>query len=262
MLSSGWLIAGLGAGALIFGIVVALIPRMGVRAPSPGDPAEGVAIFCGGLRWFGLRWGLRSVPEGLRKAGFRGRVIYWPWHEGWRLWNTPVLWDAALHERQTRRIAAYINAFRQKYPDSPVHLLGCSAGGWIAAKAVERLPEELRIQSLTLLSAAVDPQRDLSNVLSHLDGVLLNCSSYCDFIILGAGTILFGTGDRRHTASCGLMGFAGPSAQDSRVEELRWSPRMVLSGRYGGHASATPPGFIARYVAPRILHRRPDPRGN
>lgn len=217
-----------------------------------GDERLGLTLFAGGLRWFGMRWGFSTLPKGLRRAGFAGKVVYWPWHGRWTglPWpSVPALCDSPLHQRQAQAMADYLADYRRRYPQAPLYVMGCSAGGWIAWRVLELLPPEVTVDGVALLSAAVDPGRDLTAGLAHVRGVVVNTFSYLDCLILGLGTLVVGTGDRRHTPACGMVGLKG---NDGRVVNLPWRPGMIFSGKLGGHVTATPPAFIARYVAPLL----------
>lgn len=235
--------------------VIAVLIRVGSLRVREGDEARGLAILCGGLRWFGGRWGLRCVPTGLRKGGFEGKYIYWPWHGrcGPGL-NLSDIWNTDLHERHAREIADYIADYKRRHPAAPVYVLGCSAGGQVALRAIELLPDGLSVDAAALLSPAVSPRRDVTGVLAHIDGMLVNSCSRLDFAILGLGTLVVGTGDRKRSASAGMVGLR---TDDERVVNLFWRPSMVFTGRMGGHNSCMAPAFIARYVAPLMGIARP-----
>jgi len=253
----------LGLGAILTVLAaLAVGPRMLARPDRGGDPRQGLAVLCGGLRWLGVRWGRRSVPAGLRRAGFAGKFIYWPWHSGLEGWLVlPALLNRDRAERRARRLAVFLARRHRAIPDRPIWLLGVSAGGFQALRALELLPPEARVRSAALLSAAVDPGRNLAAGLSHLDGPLVSSSSALDFVVLGLGTLIFGTADRKHAAAAGMVGVR--AGGDRRLVELRWRPAMILSGRWGGHATCTPPAYIARYVAPAIrIGNRPGERYN
>ena len=241
-------------GVAVWVAAMSLGARLMFRA-DPGDGSAGLAILAGGLRWFGVRWGLRSVPTGLRKAGFAGKFVYWKWHEAWRGWLViPALRNRSLIERHAARIAACITEYIRTHPGAPVYVLGCSGGGFVALRALELLGDDVQVASAALLSAAFDPRRDLAAALSHTRGPLVVTASPLDFIVLGAGTLLFGNPDGRHCAGVGMKGPA--DAASDKLVCIRWRPAMILSGRLGGHPSATPPAFIARYVAP-VMGIRP-----
>ncbi|MBL7134095.1 MAG: hypothetical protein ISS78_08355 [Phycisphaerae bacterium] len=240
------------AGAILIVIVIlALAPRMRLRRDGGGDRSGGLVVFVGGLRWLGVRWGLRSIPAGLRKANFAGKIIYWNWHEPvLGLFCLSVYGNRRKIEAEARRLACFLADERRQNPRWPLYVMGCSAGGYVTLRALELLPDGVKVDSAGLLSPAVDPGRDLRPALAHIWGRLVNSSSPLDWIVLGLGTWVFGTTDGRRSASAGMVGFAGQDGHGAI--EIRWRPRMILSGRLGGHTSCSPPGFITKYVAPAM----------
>ena len=235
---------------LVFVIeAVGLACRMLLRPDAGGDPRRGVAILAGGLRFFGFRWGLRSVPAGLRKAGFGGKFMYWPWHSGLDGWLIlPALLDRNRTERRATRLSSFIERRYRSDPSRPIYLFGVSAGGYVVLRAIELLPDDVRVQSAALLSSAVAPRHDLTAALSHVQGRLINSYSVLDFVILGAGTAVFGTPQGKHTFAAGMVGLRRPT--DPKVLQLAWRPWMILTGRLGGHSSCSPPSYLARYIMP------------
>jgi pimeloyl-ACP methyl ester carboxylesterase len=213
-----------------------------------------LAIFCDGIRFWGVQWGLHSVAGGLREAGFEGRIIYWSWnakHSGRGGHSSlPALWDVALQTEHAKRIAARIAKHRKRYPDATIYLLGCSAGGGVAVRAAEYLTEDAWIDGLVLLSVAVNPHPDLTQASAHVRGPILNFSSCLDVMILGLGTTLFGTTDRRRGVSAGMIGFRGP--QPASLKSIPWRPWMTRFHRMGGHHSAMKRRFITGVVAPEM----------
>jgi len=211
---------------------------------------DGLVVFVGGLKWFGVRWGLHRVPRGLADAGFRGPVLYWEWHQPlFGLFCLPVYRNRRKLEAQAARLAEFITTENRESPRKPLHVMGCSAGGYVALRAVELLDPGVRIRSLVLLSVAVDPAHDLSVAAAHVDGPLLNASSRMDWFVLGLGTLLLGTAEGTHAAAAGMTGFR---PQETDVSELRWRPAMIGTGWLGGHSTCTPRAFIARYIAPAM----------
>lgn len=240
--------------------LLGLLPRLWLGTVRPGDDRAGVAIFAGGTRWFGIRWGFRTVPAGLGLGGFRGRTVYRSWHTALQGWLVlPALWKHDAIEREAQEVADLVVRLRRDAPARPVYVLGCSAGGQVALRALERLPDGVAADGAALLSAAVDPKRDLRSALAHLRGRLVVSCSPLDCIILGAGTLLFGNADGTHAPGMGMVGPHGPGAEDPRVVVVRWGWRMARTGRMGGHATATPPVFIGRYVAPALFEAPAGP---
>jgi len=213
-----------------------------------GDAGAGLVIFVESIRWLGVRWGIRSVSAGLRRAGFLakdGEFLYWRWHATWRGWLVlPVIMDAGLLEAQARRLAAFVVEQSRVRPGRPISLIGYSCGGYVTVRALELLPPEVSVRSVVLLAAACDPRRDLRDACSRVQGRVVNVSSWLDWLILGVGTLLFGTGDRRHAVSAGLCGFRA-SHRPSNLVERRWRPAMLRHGHFGGHFSASSSWLMA-----------------
>ena len=80
-----------------------------------------------------------------------------------------------------------------------------------------------------------------------------------DVFILGLGTRIFGTIDRVHDVSAGLVGFRVPDGLDdeglrqyAKLRQVRWHPRMAPTGYLGGHVGPDSPPFLKRYVVPLL----------
>ena len=243
--------------------LLSVLGRLGLRRAKPGRPECGTMILVQSISWLGIRWGLRSVSQGFRRAGFDGRCVYWRWHAAWRGWLVlPAIMDADLLERQAARLAAFIVRRRRRRPEAPIYVVGYSCGGYVAIRALELLPAEIAVDGAALLAAAMDPKRDLERARSRLAGPLVVVSSVLDWLIVGLGTLVFGTGDRRHTPSLGMIGRRRAEDQaDSRqgamgpIVEIRWKPSLIGAGNFGGHFSASAARFIHRRVAPAVLRR-------
>ena len=215
--------------------------------------AGGLVVFVESIRWLGVRWGMSTVAAGLRKAGFRGRFLYWPWHAAWRGWLVlPALMDRALHEAEARRLAEFVTDRRKARPDWPIYLIGYSAGGFVAVRALELLADDVRVEAAALLHAAFSPWRDLRPAWAHLAGPLVVCSSLADCLIVGLGTVVFGTADGRHVPSIGMVGPRGAAADDPRVRTMPWRPSLARYVHWGGHFGASARGFIQHCVAPAL----------
>ncbi len=226
-----------------------LVARVRTDRDRGGQTRQGLAIMAGGLRWFGVRWGARTIPAGLRQSGFEGRFVFWPWHSGIEgLLAIPALVNAGRAELRAARLAGFITRRYRKLPDRPIYLFGISAGGFIVLRAIELLPPDVHIHSAALLSAAIDPNRDLEPALSHIDHILTDSYSMLDFVILGFGTAIFGTADRKHTPSAGMVGLRHNG--ESKIVDVPWRPEMILTGRLGGHTSCSPPAYLSRYILP------------
>ena len=96
------------------------------------------------------------------------------------------------------------------------------------------------------------------NALHHVRRKMLVFPSKGDGLVLGFGTLLFGTMDRRYDKSAGLDGFSRPApgdaAQYAKLEQLHYRGKMFFDyGNGGGHAWAMYPRFASAWLAPRLV---------
>lgn len=225
-----------------------LVAVLRAAPPTAGDASEGVVVFAESLRWLGVRWGRCEVDAGLRRGGYRGEFRFWDWDPTWRaLLVLPTIAARRFLEAESQRLADHLAALRRRRPDLPIHLMGYSCGGYIALRALELLPEDARVDSCTLLAAAVSPWRDLNPAARRVSGPIVVTSSPLD-VVVGLGTLLVGTADRRFAPSLGALGCRGPRCE--KVRPVRWRPRLVRLGHWGGHFTTTAERFIARCVVP------------
>jgi hypothetical protein len=245
-------------GALVMLPVVAdlvgfLLRRVPPVALGGGDPDKGIAIFAESIRFAGVPWGTRECEAGLREAGFEGEFRYWAWQEPWQGWLVlPAIMDAPMLEREAKRLAEFIEARRREREAAPIYLIGFSCGAYVAIRALELLDEDVRVDAAATLAGAFDPRRDLSTAMRHVHGRLVVCSSLADWMIVGLGTMLFGTGDRKHTLSAGMTGLRPQAAPNDRLHEIRWRPSLIRQGCYGGHFTAPAANFITHHLAPKM----------
>lgn len=233
------------------------------------------------LNW-GCGLGHLSTPERMEK----GLVIVLPGIEGRSIWNynlamglddggidcgielfewgTKVpggfllnLADEERNRSEAVRLRDRILAYQLEYPGRSVRLVGHSGGAGMAIMATERLPEGAEVDSLTLLAAAISPTYDLRPALRRIRQCLINCYSDRDSILLGPGTILAGTIDRRHVEAAGKVGFEVPEASSeeeraffAKLHQFAWTPEMARMGHDGGHFGWTHRGFVRDWLVP------------
>ena len=139
---------------------------------------------------------------------------------------------------RAQRIAARIADYHREYPDQPVTLIGYSGGGGLAVMATEALPKDILLDRLILVGAAVAPDHDLSGVLPRCAHGVINFYSAADWFILGVGTQVFGTIDRKYTSSAGHVGFLdgdGKLREAPGLTQIAWEPAWINAGHDGGH---------------------------
>jgi pimeloyl-ACP methyl ester carboxylesterase len=204
----------------------------------------------------------RGMCEGLQAGGVPGaiRVFNWglPFPSGYLANLTRI-------DRNRRRavdMACEICAYQDAFPGRPVHLVAQSGGAGIAVFAVEALPADRQIESLVLLGAALSPTYNLSRALAKVRRGILNSYSTRDMLVLGWGTRIFGTTDRKFTRAAGCTGFQTPADLTPEEErryaakliQMPWTPEMAASGRhFGGHTTCGSESHVAACIAPWML---------
>ena len=171
--------------------------------------------------------------------------------------------SASLSQRErniveAEKVARLITRKYRAAPDRPLYLSCESGGAGIAIWALERLPDDVHVDAVVLVSPAVSTEYDLSPALRHVRHKMLVFPSRSDGLILGVGTAVFGTMDRRHKKSAGLDGFTRPESADveqyAKLEQFPYRGKMLFRyGNSGGHAWAMYPHFASAWLAPRLI---------
>ncbi len=170
---------------------------------------------------------------------------------------------AALRQRERNlveadKVAAILTRKFRAQPHRPLYLSCESGGAGIAVWALERLPDNVHVDGVVLVSPALSSHYDLTPALRRVHGKMLVFPSKSDALILGIGTAVFGTMDGRHDKSAGLDGFSRPASGDAtqyaKLEQFHYHGKMLFRyGNGGGHAWAMFPRFASAFVAPRLI---------
>jgi pimeloyl-ACP methyl ester carboxylesterase len=214
-----------------------------------------------GLVWMlpgveGGPWSMYWAHAAFRDAGVKSEIRIFEWQRPFGPLRN--LTDYEGNRRKATEIAEEIAGYRQEHPGGPIDLVGYSGGGGLAIMVVEALPESVRLRNVVLAQPAISPDYDLTTALSRIDGKLVNFYSPYDWLILGVGTRLFGTMDRRQVASAGKERFnlelaVHQPALRAKVEQRSWELRMVGDGHFAGHFGILSYWWNRRHVAPYLL---------
>jgi hypothetical protein len=180
------------------------------------------------------------------------------WCHGHGRWLADLT-DTANHRRFADSVAERAIAYRDRYPAAPIHLIGKSGGSAVIVKALESLPADF-VQNSVLLAPALASKYDLSQALRAVESKMYVYWSPFDVLILGLGTRVFGTVDRRKSFAAGLTSFQIPdeslepdrAAAYSKLRQVRWRPEMAATGYLGGHIGPDNPGFLKKYIVPLL----------
>ena len=216
---------------------------------------KGLVVFLTGIE------GRTPVNQHLCKTIAESGVDYAIKLEDWtsRWGPLPSLQNQPRNREVAGDIASWIRSYQIDYPDRPVVVIGQSGGGAVATWVVELLTKDDPVDGLILLVPALSPQYDLTSALDRSRKGIVNTHSKLDFVILGLGTKVFGSMDRKYTESAGMVGFGLPSAEPddvmaySRLFQIAWDKRMIHTGYLGGHLTNSAPKFIKQFIVPLVL---------
>jgi pimeloyl-ACP methyl ester carboxylesterase len=213
----------------------------------------------------GYNWGPRWLRSGLDEAGVKSAIIIYDWSKGPKGMFVSDLVDEARNHAAARDLAQMISTYTAAMPNRPVTVIGHSGGGGVVVWALEDLPEGCQVDRAILLAPALGPDYDLSKALAHVRTRLYATYSYADVPLMAAGTAVFGTMDRQHSVSAGLVGFRLPQTlgdaekrQYTKVRQIKWTMDLVKMGNLGGHMGWTSTRFGREFIAP-ILLGKTDP---
>ncbi len=220
--------------------------RVPHRADTPARRRRGITFVLGGIE--GPSRHNVCMCLGMLASGERGSVVRFHWNRGMpmvRALNNQI--NRRHHERQSDALVDAIVDYRKAHPHAPVSLLAQSGGCWITVRALEKLPAGVRIRTAVLLCPALSPSYDLHRAGAQCDHALVSVGGPGDFILLGLGTTIFGTSDRRHTPAAGWIGW---HHHPPKFVELRWCPAWLRHGYLGNHVSTSAIGFVRAVIAP------------
>lgn len=190
------------------------------------------------------------------------RVMDWG-HGLWR-WHADLT-SVHRHTEQAKRLAEWVTSWKAQHPTRPVYLVGKSGGTGIVVRALEQLPADA-VEEVVLLAPALSPHYNLEKSLRAVRHEMVVFWSPLDLVVLGAGTWLFGTIDRKRSPSAGLVGFRPPRAAANplyrKLRQVRWRPGMIPTGYLGGHIGPDMPAFLRAHVVPLFrppIQQAPEP---
>ena len=196
-----------------------------------------------------------SFINGLKDAGWDGTMTIYDWTE-----KDPGL-DALVNRRRNEREAQTVSGMIEEKlrhdPKLQITLTSHSGGTGIAVWALEKLPDDLKVQTLVLLASALSPDYDLSKALKHVRGNAYVFYSENDALVLGVGTKMFGTIDGKKVVSGGLTGFTPPADADKqqyeKLAQFAYDKGWMAFGNIGNHVGCMSRPFAHNIVAPMLI---------
>lgn len=198
----------------------------------------------------------RDLIRGLRDAGFDAPTDTYDWTCNDA--GVTALLARKRNDGQAQKIADLITKQFREDPTRHIMLTGHSGGCGLAVWALEKLPPDVKVDTVLLLAPALSPTYDLSPALARVTGRLFAFTSPNDIFALGAGTALVGTIDGKKCAAAGKVGFVKPTepADDKQYEKLTPRPydaAWVKYGNIGDHIGVMNPRFVSTILAPVLF---------
>jgi pimeloyl-ACP methyl ester carboxylesterase len=233
--------------------VVLLLASLGAAKPDPRERAIHLPGVAGSQRLD------RNFVQGLRDGGYPGTIeIYdWPGADP----GLGALFARKRNEEQAEQLAASIQRTLEKDPSARIRIVCHSGGAGIAAWALERLPEDVKIETLVMIAPALSQRYDLSKALSRVRRKAYALTSVNDVLVLGAGTRMFGTIDGVKEEASGLRGFTMPDTADARqyekLAQVPYHEAWMDLDNIGDHIGPMGRRFAAEVISPLLQGREP-----
>lgn len=208
----------------------------------------------------GLKNYSHSISKGLLAAGYDGAGENFHW-QTWLGVTIDQISTEQYKREQASKIAKRIVAFSKQYPDTPITLMGHSAGTAVAVFALEALPAEVHVENVILLSGSLSSEYSLTKALRQVNGRMFVTTSQKD-VVLQFLVPLSGTADRAlgATKTIGVEGPTPPASQKdetrrqyTKVIQIPWNEQFRNYGDNGAHSDTIKSSFVEAVVAPLIV---------
>lgn len=228
----------------------ALQSTVATTAPAAEPIADPVLLHLPGIA--GARSIDRDLVGGLDAGGIVGERQIYDWTN--RAPALRALVSREANDAEAQRVADFLAELHREDPRRSINVISHSGGCGIAVWALEKLPDEVTIDSLTMIAPALSPGYDLSEALQHVRGNAYNFYSQFD-PILEYGTRMFGTIDGVRTSAAGRVGFAidENSPQYAKLKQIPYDPVWRQFYNVGDHVGAMNYAFARAILAPLIL---------
>jgi pimeloyl-ACP methyl ester carboxylesterase len=221
----------------------------------------GRIYYVGGAGPFG-NVGMIDVPKGLRRAGWRGsvEVVKWQSTVGGTIRDQL---DRERNEEQGRNFARQIVTYARHFPGRPINIVALSAGTGVTTWALEKLPDDVSVESVVFLASSLSRSYDLSAAVRHVNRRLYNFYSPEDPVLRYALPITGSVDGELELGSpgvAGLFGFELPIRAnegarmlfDAHVQNMPYRKQYSQYGYHGMHTDTTSVDFIQYVVAPLL----------
>ena len=192
----------------------------------------------------------RTMVAGLEQANPEAEIETYDWTA-----NDPGLDALLAYERNRKQAVVISEMITQKFRADPrikIYITSHSGGAGLLAWALEKCPDEVKVETVFFLAPALSPGYDLSKALKHVNRHAYVFYSEHDPVL--DMTKYTGTIDRVKTDAAGLVGFAVPakadSAQYAKLVQMPYSDDYAQYGNIGDHIGPMTTAFAQHVLAP------------
>ena len=247
---------------LLLGLLAAVSACQSVTMISPppapaalavsGSPTQGLLLHFPGVS--GECRVDHELVQGLRAGNVPADIQIYDWTCNDP--GIPALRAYARNQEQAQKIADRLIQEFHADPSRKFYLTSHSGGAGVAIWTLEKLPPDVKVETVLLLAPALSSQYDLSKGLRHVRGKIYVFYSSMDTLVLSIGTRTFGTIDGLYTDAAGVSGFvkpaSGDAAQYAKLVQKAYDPLWVRYGNIGDHLGPTATPFAKAVLAPLL----------
>ena len=203
----------------------------------------------------GYRWIDKQMVAGLKEGGYEGRLAVhdWPGDDP----GLAALLNRQKNDHEAQRVAEALTKRYRENPRRRIVVTAHSGGTGIAVWALEKLPDDVKVDTVVLLASALSPDYDLAPALRHVRGKMYSFNSLTDTLVLGVGTRTFGTVDGVKCDAAGRCGFCLPDDADAKqyqkLVQVPYTAKWMELGNIGDHIGPMSNRFARDVLAPVVL---------
>lgn len=201
----------------------------------------------------------RDMPRMLHDAGFDGDVVNITWTS-----FTGPLGDQLIRinaREKAKMLAKKMIKYRRRYSQTPLHVIGLSAGTGVSVWSVEALPPGMTVDNMVLLGSSLSSTYDMTHCLRRVEGKVYVLVSARDVVLIGFVPVTGTIDGQWFVQPAGLIGLVPPAGSSpetirlyrEKIVNIDWEPGFARLGNIGGHTDGTSRRFVKEYIAPELL---------
>ena len=173
-------------------------------------------------------------------------LITFDWNHGKRRYFQDHL-DYDNIQAKGCQLATILEAQHRIHPQTPIFLVGYSAGCGVILEAMEHLPPGT-VERVFLMSPSLSACHELGPALPAVKTQVHVHYSYNDWWWMGVTTSILGSTDRRWGPTAARFGFQTDPDMAGKVCQRAWQWSDIQDGNNGGHFGIYGHAFLRQHV--------------